>query len=177
MRRLDPTLRARLRKVVYFLCDVDGVLTDGSVLIGPAGEYKRFDIQDGLGLVQLRKNGIKVGWISSRTSPATTSRAGELKIDFLSQTPQKKLTVIESYLRLEDASWEQVCYTGDDLVDLGPLRRAGVGVAVANAVAEVKKAAHYVTTARGGSGAVREVAELVLKAQGRWGEVLQSYEA
>jgi len=176
MRRDASTLPERLAKVSYFLCDVDGVLTDASVLIGPNGEYKRFDIQDGMGLSLLRKNGFKVGWISHRPSSATEARARELKIDFLSQKSESKSAVIEAWLRTENANWEQVCYTGDDLVDLGPLRRAGVAVAVANGVTEVKAVADYVTSARGGSGAVREIAEWLLKAQDRWEQILKNYE-
>ncbi len=177
MRRLSPTLRTRLAKISYFLCDVDGVLTDATILSGPDSESKRFNIQDGLGLVLLRKHGFKLGWFSSRPSIVTARRARELKIDFLSQKPEPKVAVIEAFLQRQKAIWEQVCYAGDDLVDLGPMRRAGVSVAVTNAVAEVKARAHYVTRARGGDGAVREIAELLLKSRGLWQKVVQHYDA
>jgi len=159
------------------LCDVDGVLTDGKVLIGKGFEGKSFNIQDGLGIAVLRKAGILVGWISNRPSAATTRRAEELRIDFLSQEKQGKVVLAERFLAQAKLEWSQVCYMGDDLVDLGPMRRAGVGVAVANSVAEVIAAAHYVTRTNGGDGAVREVCELVLKAQDQWNGILNSYTA
>jgi 3-deoxy-D-manno-octulosonate 8-phosphate phosphatase (KDO 8-P phosphatase) len=164
------TLGARLKGIRLFLCDVDGVLTDGSVYIGGAREFKRFNIHDGLGLVLLRRAGIKTGWVSSRPSAATTLRARELKIDFLVQQKDQlsKAGAIEKILAREKMTWNEVCFVGDDVVDLGPLTKAGVGVAVANAVAEAKAAADLVTRAAGGGGAVREVAELILKAQGKW---------
>jgi 3-deoxy-D-manno-octulosonate 8-phosphate phosphatase (KDO 8-P phosphatase) len=171
-------LRSRLANIKLFLCDVDGVLTDGSIFIGGAREVKRFSIQDGLGLVLLRRSGIKIGWVSSRPSPATTLRARELKINFLVQQKDRlsKAGAIEKILAREQLNWEAVCYMGDDIVDLEPLKKAGVGAAVANAVAEAKAAADFVTRAAGGHGAVREVAEMILKAQGKWDEIVTSYE-
>jgi 3-deoxy-D-manno-octulosonate 8-phosphate phosphatase (KDO 8-P phosphatase) len=172
-----PTLDTRLKKVRLFLCDVDGVLTDGSVFVGSAREIKRFNIQDGLGLVFLRRAGIKTGWISSRPSPATTLRARELKIGFLVQQKDHlgKVGAVENLLRRTKLGWGAVCYVGDDVVDLGPLRRAGVAVAVANAIHEVKAVAHYVTQAAGGHGAVREAVEMILKAQGKWDPLIAVY--
>jgi 3-deoxy-D-manno-octulosonate 8-phosphate phosphatase (KDO 8-P phosphatase) len=172
-----PQLHSRLAKIRLFLCDVDGVLTDGSVYIGGKQELKRFNIQDGLGLVLLRRAGIKVGWISSRPSPATTLRARELKITFLVQQKDRlgKTAAIETILQQEKLGWDEVCYVGDDIVDLGPLKKAGLGVAVANAVREAKAAADFVTRAAGGSGAVREVVEMILKAQGKWDAIVDGY--
>ena len=172
-----PQLHSRLAKIRLFLCDVDGVLTDGSVYIGAQQEVKRFNIQDGLGLVLLRRAGIKVGWISSRPSPATTLRARELKITFLVQQKDRlgKVSAIEAILQREKVGWDAVCYVGDDIVDLGPLKQAGVGVAVANAVSEAKATADFVTCASGGNGAVREVVEMILKAQGKWGAIIAGY--
>lgn len=170
-----PRLATRLAKTRLLLCDVDGVLTDASVLVGGGTEYKQFNIQDGLGLVVLRREGIRVGWVSSRPSLATTQRAEELKIDYLLQQKGSKVEVIEVLLRQTGLNWSEVCYMGDDVVDLGPLKRAGVAVAVANAVAEVRNAADYVTKAAGGRGAVREVAEMILKAQKRWSRIVAAY--
>ena len=133
-----------------------------------AGEIKRFNIQDGLGLVALRRQGVKVGWISSRLSPATARRARELKIDFLQQEKGSKVRAVERLLAQTGFGWDEVCYVGDDIVDLGVMQRAGVAVAVANGVAEAHAAADYITRACGGHGAVREVAELILQAQGKW---------
>lgn len=157
------------------LTDVDGVLTDATVCIGAGIELKRFNIQDGLGIGALRKMGIRVGWISSRPSESTSIRAAELKIDFIHQAKASKLEAAEAIVQQAGIGWTEVCYAGDDLVDLVLLRRAGVAVAVANAVAEAKTAADYVTRAAGGHGAVREIAELILKAQKKWTEVVRTY--
>jgi len=172
---LTPSLVSRLRRVELLLCDVDGVLTDGAILIGENLEAKTFHIQDGLGLGALRKSGVRVGWISNRPSGATARRAEELKVDFLKQERRGKVAIIEELLTQVTLGWNQVCYVGDDIVDLGPLKRAGVGIAVANAVPEVMGEAHYVTRARGGSGAIREVCELILKAKNLWRDILTSY--
>jgi 3-deoxy-D-manno-octulosonate 8-phosphate phosphatase (KDO 8-P phosphatase) len=168
----SATLDAALRRIRLFLCDVDGVLTDGSVFIGGREEIKRFNIQDGLGLVRLRRAGLKVGWVSNRPSPATARRARELKIDFLRQEKGSKVSVVERLLAQTGFGWDEVCYMGDDIVDLGVLKRAGVAVAVANGVAEARAAADYITRAGGGQGAVREVVELVLKAQNKWRRIV-----
>ena len=175
--RLSPQIRSRLRRIKLLLCDVDGVLTDGSVFIGGAREFKQFNIQDGLGLVLLRRAGLKIGWVSARPSAATALRARELKIHFLIQQKDRlsKVAAIEKLLAREKSGWDEVCFVGDDIVDLGPLQRAGVAVAVANAVREAKAAAHLVTRAAGGHGAVREVVELILQAQKKWSPFAAHY--
>jgi 3-deoxy-D-manno-octulosonate 8-phosphate phosphatase (KDO 8-P phosphatase) len=165
-------LSAALGNIRLFLCDVDGVLTDASVFIGGAEEIKRFNIRDGLGIVKLRRAGLKVGWISSRPSVATARRARELKIDFLRQEKGSKVRAVESLLAQTGFRWGEVCYVGDDIVDLGVMQRAGVAVAVANGVAEAQAAADYITRANGGHGAVREVVELILKAQNKWARIV-----
>jgi 3-deoxy-D-manno-octulosonate 8-phosphate phosphatase (KDO 8-P phosphatase) len=177
MKRPPPKLLSQLAKIKLFVCDVDGVLTDGAIFIGGPGEIKRFNIHDGLGLVLLRRAGIKTAWVSSRPSPATTMRARELKITFLVQQKDQlsKSEAIEAILAGEKLEWEQVCFVGDDIVDLGPIQKAGVGVAVADAVAEAKAAADFITRAAGGHGAVREMVELILKAQGKWDSIIAGY--
>jgi 3-deoxy-D-manno-octulosonate 8-phosphate phosphatase (KDO 8-P phosphatase) len=177
MKRLQPKLLSRLANIKLFICDVDGVLTDGAVYIGGSREFKRFSIHDGLGLVLLRRAGIKIGWVSSRPSLATTLRARELKITFLVQQKDQlsKTAAIEAILASETLQWENVFYIGDDIVDLGPLEKSGVGAAVADAVAEAKAAADLVTRAAGGRGAVREAVELILKAQGKWDSIIAGY--
>jgi len=171
------TLDSRLRRVRLLLCDVDGVLTNGLVFIGEGTEAKQFNIRDGLGLTMLRRAGIRVGWISSRPSAATAQRAAELNIDFVHQERGSKVAAIEIILAQAGLTWAEVCYVGDDVVDLGALKRAGVGIAVADGVSEARAAADYVTRAAGGRGAVREVVELVLKAQDKWSGLVAEYAA
>jgi 3-deoxy-D-manno-octulosonate 8-phosphate phosphatase (KDO 8-P phosphatase) len=174
-RRLSPALRARLRRIRILLCDVDGVLTNATVILGDGREFKQFHVQDGLALRLLQQEGLKVGWISARPSTATRQRADELQIDFLHQDRGSKVEAIEGILQTASLGWREVCYLGDDIVDLGALRRAGVAVAVANAIPEAKKLAHYVTQNEGGRGAVREVAELLLKSQGHWDRLVAAF--
>jgi len=175
--KTSPQFRARLRRIKLFLCDVDGVLTDGSVFIGGEREFKRFNIHDGLGMVLARRAGLKVGWVSARPSAATKMRAEELKIDFLVQQGDRlsKTGAVEKLLAREKLDWSEVCFVGDDVVDLGPLAHAGFGVAVADARPEVKAAADFVTRAAGGRGAVREAVEMILKAQGKWEPIIAVY--
>jgi 3-deoxy-D-manno-octulosonate 8-phosphate phosphatase (KDO 8-P phosphatase) len=174
---ISTPLKKKLARLKLFLCDVDGVLTDGSIFIGGEREFKRFNIRDGLGLVLARRAGLKVGWVSARPSAATQLRAAELKIDFLVQQDDRtgKTAAIEQLLAREKLGWAEVCFVGDDIIDLGPLQRAGFSVAVGDAVAEAKAAAHFITQASGGRGAVREAVEMILKAQGKWGPFLEKY--
>jgi 3-deoxy-D-manno-octulosonate 8-phosphate phosphatase (KDO 8-P phosphatase) len=179
-RRKSPrpsSLDARLKAIRLFLCDVDGVLTDGSIFIGGEHEFKRFNIRDGLGLVLARRAGLKVGWVSARPSAATRMRAQELKIDFLIQQGDhvSKTGAIAKLLAREKVDWKEVCFVGDDVVDLGPLARAGFAVAVGDARPQVKATADFVTRADGGRGAVRETIELILQAQGKWEPVIAVY--
>lgn len=170
----------RLQRVRLFLCDVDGVLTDAGVYMGPEVETKRFNIRDGFGLRLLQRQGIRVGWISHRPSIATTRRAEDLKIDFLHQAQGvqgNKVAAIEAILAQTGATWAEVCFMGDDIVDLGALKRAGLAATVANGIDEAKALAHYVTTCAAGHGAVREVAEMVLKAQDKWASLVAEYAA
>jgi 3-deoxy-D-manno-octulosonate 8-phosphate phosphatase (KDO 8-P phosphatase) len=175
--KISAAIRQRAARIKLFLCDVDGVLTDGSIFIGGEREFKRFNIRDGLGLVLARRAGLKIGWVSARPSPATKLRAAELKIHFLVQQNDRtsKTAAIEKLLAQEKLNWAEVCFVGDDIVDLGPLKRAGFSVAVADAVAEAKAASHFVTDARGGHGAIREVVEMILQAQGIWTPFVAHY--
>ncbi|MEI9963262.1 MAG: HAD hydrolase family protein [Limisphaerales bacterium] len=174
---ISSSLKKKLARVKLFLCDVDGVLTDGSIFIGGEREFKRFNIRDGLGLVLARRAGLKVGWVSARPSLATKLRADELKIHFLVQQGDhtSKTGAIEELLAREKLTWDDVCFVGDDIVDLGPLKRAGLAVAVGDGVAEAKAAAHFITQAAGGRGAVREVVEMILRAQGKWDSFVVHY--
>lgn len=175
--KISSSLQRRASSIKLFLCDVDGVMTDGSIFIGGEREFKRYNIRDGLGLVLARRAGLKVGWVSARPSLATKLRAEELKIDFLVQQKDStsKTASIEQLLAQEKLNWSEVCFVGDDIIDLGPLTRAGLAVAVGDAVSEAKAAAHYVTKNPGGRGAVREAVEMILKAQGKWAQFVEKY--
>lgn len=168
-------LLPRLQAVKLFLCDVDGVLTDSSVFMGAGGEFKRFNIRDGLGLRLLQQAGIKVGWVSARPSPATIERANDLKVDFLHQASTPKVEAIAEILSKTGLTWADISYMGDDVVDLGALKRAGLAAVPGDAIAEAKAMAHYVAQAGGGHGAVREVVDLILHAQGQWEPVLAKF--
>lgn len=170
--KISPVLNTKLAKVKILLCDVDGVLTDGTVWMGNGVETKRFNIRDGLGLKILQQEGIQVGWVSRRPSGATRQRAEELKISFLIQTDGSKIEAVESILRQTRLNWKEVCYVGDDIVDIGVMKRAGVAVAVADSMAEATAAADVVTRAAGGHGAVREVVEMILKAKRKWDRIV-----
>jgi 3-deoxy-D-manno-octulosonate 8-phosphate phosphatase (KDO 8-P phosphatase) len=171
---------AAARRVRLLGLDVDGVLTDNGVYIGPINgsrvELKRFDIQDGLGLILLKTAGIPVVWVSGRSSEATALRAAELRVTELLQVPgPRKAQAFEELLVRHGIGWDAVAFMGDDLADLPILRRVGLPIAVANAVAEVKQVAAYVTRASGGHGAVREVIESLLQARGEWLDILDRY--
>jgi 3-deoxy-D-manno-octulosonate 8-phosphate phosphatase (KDO 8-P phosphatase) len=174
---IDPGLARRIRLLGL---DVDGVLTDNGIYLGPvdghAVELKRFDIQDGLGQVLMRTAEIPVVWVSGRHSEATAVRARELRIEEVLQVPgPRKLEAFGELLGRRGIAWEEAAFMGDDLADLQVLRRVGLPIAVANAVAEVKAVATYVTSAGGGHGAVREAIEALLKARGVWPELLERY--
>lgn len=173
--KTSRALLAKLKAVKLFLCDVDGVMTDGAVYMGGGVETKRFHIRDGLGLKFLQRHGIRVGWVSRRPSSATQQRADDLKIDFVVQHDGGKIDGVEAILRQTGLNWPHVCYVGDDVVDIGVLNRVGLAVAVGDGVAEAKAAADYVTRAHGGQGAIREIVEMILKAQNKWKLVVSEY--
>jgi 3-deoxy-D-manno-octulosonate 8-phosphate phosphatase (KDO 8-P phosphatase) len=171
---------SRARQIRLLLLDCDGVLTDGGLYYTFDGKrvmegVKAFHIHDGQGFKLAREAGLKLGVISGRISPALTARARELQIDHLHQGVDDKLSVYEEIRTAEGLDDSQVAYVGDDLLDLPVMRRAGLAVAVADAVEEIRECAHFVTNKAGGRGAAREVVELLLKAQDKWRESLQRY--
>ena len=169
-------INERARRIRMLLLDCDGVLTDGRIIMLPAGdETKVFDVKDGHAIVMLHRAGIKSGIISGRQSSIVRARAKELGIAHIHEMAWVKTEAYEKILAEENLTNEEVCYIGDDVVDIPLLRRAGLAVAVADAVAEVKPFAHLVTRRTGGRGAVREVIELILEAQGKWQEALARY--
>lgn len=173
--RLDAATARRVRLVGL---DVDGVLTDGGIYVGLAGdrpvELKRFDIQDGLGIKLLQTADLVVVFLSARASDATLARARELRVAEVIQD-KRKLPALAAVLARRGIDWAECCFVGDDLPDVPLLRRVGLPVAVANAAPEARAAARYVTLARGGSGAVREVAEAVLRQRGEWESLVADY--
>jgi 3-deoxy-D-manno-octulosonate 8-phosphate phosphatase (KDO 8-P phosphatase) len=174
-------LLALAAKIQLLLMDVDGVLTNGRLynVPNPEGkmvETKGFDSQDGIGLQWLSWKGIKTGVISGRQSPATEERARQCKMSYVYQGHIEKIPILQEILADAKIDASQVAYIGDDFTDIVIMRRVGLAIATANAREEVKRAAHHITQAPGGEGAVREVVELLLKAQGRWQEILQHYE-
>ena len=168
-------LNKKLKAVKLFLCDVDGVLTDGAIYMGGGVEMKRFNIRDGLGLKFLQLHGIKVGWVSRRPSSATQQRADDLKIDFVVQHDGGKIEGVESILRQTGKKWSDVCYVGDDVVDIAVLNRVGLAVVPGDGTDDTKKSADYITRAPGGHGAIREIVEMILKAQNKWKLVIAEY--
>lgn len=180
--KVSRGVAARARKIRVLLMDVDGVLTDGCVWLlshrdGSASELKGFSAYDGAGLKIARTAGLRTGIITGRESAAVAMRARECEIEFVYQGRAVKLDAYQEILRATGASDGEVAYVGDDLPDLSILRRVGLAVAVANASPEVKRAAHYVTARSGGEGAVREVIELIVKAQGKWEEATRNAKA
>jgi YrbI family 3-deoxy-D-manno-octulosonate 8-phosphate phosphatase len=170
------TLDERCQPIELILSDVDGVLTDGGIVLDNQGiETKRFSTQDGLGVRLWQSAGYRFGLISLRSSQIVKMRAEELGIEIVRQATGNKSAALRQILDELRLSPEQTCYLGDDLPDLPVVRAVGLGVAVAGACEELRRAADYVTTAEGGSGAVRETVEMVLKAQRRWDDVIQKY--
>lgn len=166
-------LTPRARRVALILMDVDGVMTDGGIVFIDADrEAKAYDAKDGVGLWIARRAGLSTGVISGRASKAVERRAAELEMDEVHLRVRDKLDTYLRILRRRRLKDAQVCYIGDDLVDLPILARAGVSVAVADAHPEVVRRARFITRAAGGRGAVREVIDAILRAQGRWGDVL-----
>jgi 3-deoxy-D-manno-octulosonate 8-phosphate phosphatase (KDO 8-P phosphatase) len=177
----QPALLEKASRVRLLLMDVDGVLTDGRLfnVPGPDGkmvESKFFDSQDGIALQWLEWHGIHTGVISGRVSPATEERARQVKMRYVYQGHIEKIPILQEIQQASGVPFEEIAYAGDDLTDIVVMRRIGLAIAPANAREEVKRAAHYVTSAAGGRGAIREVAELLLSAQGYWADILKKYE-
>ncbi|MBP7049913.1 MAG: HAD hydrolase family protein [Phycisphaerae bacterium] len=171
-RKPEPNLEA----IELLVLDVDGVLTDGRVILhSDGGESKCFHILDGHGIRMWQRAGLKVALLSGRASQATTRRAQELEIAHVIQNCAFKLPALQQLLGELGLSPEKAAYIGDDLMDLPIVRYVGFGVAVANAVDELKEHADYVTARRGGEGAVREVIEHILKGSGRWAGLMERY--
>ena len=173
---LPDAILAALRRVTMVVMDVDGVLTDGGILLSADGdEMKRFDVKDGTGIKYLQRAGLKTALITGRSSAVVARRAEELGIEEVRQGALVKMEALDGIMARHGLAPEALCVIGDDLPDLPLLRLAGVGVAVADARPELIEAADIVTQAPGGRGAVRELAEIVLKAQDKWDGILSRY--
>jgi 3-deoxy-D-manno-octulosonate 8-phosphate phosphatase (KDO 8-P phosphatase) len=167
---------ARAEKIRLILFDVDGVLTDGKVVIHvDAAESKTFDIRDGIAMIWAQRAGLTVGLLSARQSATTPHRAAQLGITLVRQGVLNKLEAYDQILSELGLTDTQVAYMGDDIVDLAVLRRVGLSTAPADAVAEVRARVDWVSTRVGGAGAVRELLELILRAQGRWESLVAAY--
>jgi 3-deoxy-D-manno-octulosonate 8-phosphate phosphatase (KDO 8-P phosphatase) len=166
---MKDKVRNKAKKIKLLVLDVDGVLSDGRIIYDSEGrELKAFCARDGAGIKYLQRSGIKVAILSGRDSETVRVRAEELEVSQVIQGVKKKLGAFEEILTTNGLNPEALAYMGDDLMDLPILRRAGLAAAPADAVPEVKRVSDVITRARGGQGAVRELAELILKAQGKW---------
>jgi 3-deoxy-D-manno-octulosonate 8-phosphate phosphatase (KDO 8-P phosphatase) len=170
---MDITERAK--KIRLLLLDVDGVLTDGRVAIGNFGdEIKTFDIKDGLGVVLLKKAGLECAIITAKSSRIVKIRAKHLGIGKIYEN-HYKIKSFRDIKRRFKVKEEEICFVGDDLIDIPLLKRVGLAVTVPNSVKETKDVAHYITRNPGGKGAVREICEIIMKAQGKWGKITERY--
>ncbi len=176
MKRVSPSVRRKADRIRFLLLDVDGVLTDGRIIIDENGvETKHFDVRDGQGIALLKLAGIEVGLISGRSSKVVRHRAKELGIQVVYQGVRNKAAIFDKVKLEAGLKDAQIAYVGDDIIDLPILRQAGLAVSVKDGWPELKPLVDYVTEASGGRGAVREIAELLLKVQGKWDEVTRHY--
>jgi 3-deoxy-D-manno-octulosonate 8-phosphate phosphatase (KDO 8-P phosphatase) len=180
--KISPALKKRAAQIKLLLMDVDGTMTDGSVTLlsqtdGTALEIKTFDAHDGQGLTLAQTAGLRTGCITGRESAALLRRANEMKMEFIYVKQPVKMPAYEDILRKAGVPDSAVAYIGDDLPDIPIMRRAGLAIAVGDAVPEVKDVAHYTTRALAGHGAVRETVELVLKSKGIWEAMLDKARA
>jgi 3-deoxy-D-manno-octulosonate 8-phosphate phosphatase (KDO 8-P phosphatase) len=171
-----PDIDARAKRIKLLLMDCDGVLTDGRLWLTADGdEQKTFHARDGQGISLCHHAGLKTGIISGRTSSTVERRAQDLKMSYVRQYAKDKLKALDEILAAAGVTADECAYIGDDVADIPVMQRVALAVAVADAVPETKQAAHYVTGLKGGHGAVREVCDLILKAQGKWDEVMKRF--
>jgi 3-deoxy-D-manno-octulosonate 8-phosphate phosphatase (KDO 8-P phosphatase) len=169
-------ITVRAQRIKLLLMDCDGVLTDGRLWLTSDGdEQKAFHARDGQGISLLHRAGLQTGIITGRTSSAVDRRAQDLKMSYVRQFAKDKIKALEEILADAGVTKEECAYIGDDVADIPVMGRVGFAVAVSDAVEETKQSAHYVTALKGGQGAVREVCDLVLKAQGRWDDLMERF--
>jgi len=173
----DEELKSRIRKIRLLILDVDGVLTDGRIIIDDAGqESKHFDVKDGHGLKLIMRYGIDVVLLTGRSSAVVTHRAADLGIREVYQGILNKIDFFIQFIEKRGINPEEVAYIGDDVVDIPILKRVGFSIAVQDAADEVKEKVDHITGKPGGRGAVRETCDLILKVQGKWEEVARRYD-
>jgi 3-deoxy-D-manno-octulosonate 8-phosphate phosphatase (KDO 8-P phosphatase) len=171
--RLDQ----RIQPIQLILSDVDGVLTNGGIVLDNQGiEAKQFNIRDGLGIKLWQKLGNRFGVITARSSHVVKMRMSELGVEIVRQGSENKLRIATQIVEELQVDWKEVCFIGDDLTDLRVMKQAGLAATVADGAAEVRAVAHIATKAPGGQGAVRELIETILKSQERWNEIVKSFE-
>ena len=174
---IDDKLIAKIKLIRLLVLDVDGVMTDGRIIMDDAGrEIKNFDVRDGHGIKVLMRYGIDVIIVTGRRSTVVEHRARDLGISEVHQGVTNKVEISDAILSNRSLNYEQIAFVGDDIVDIPLLRRVGFSAAVADAAEDVRKCADYVTVRKGGRGAVREVCEVILKAKGEWTDVARRYE-
>ena len=173
---MEEFILNKAKKVKLLLLDVDGVLTDGRIIYDSRGrDMKFFDVHDGLGVYLLKKAGISTILITAKGSKAIRPRAKDMQVEEIFENIPLKSSVLDKILKKYKVALDEVCFVGDDLVDLCLMEKVGFPIAVFNACPEIKKVASYITLKEGGRGAVREIAELILKAQEKWEGLAKLY--
>jgi 3-deoxy-D-manno-octulosonate 8-phosphate phosphatase (KDO 8-P phosphatase) len=174
---MNKNLKEKLKKIKMLILDVDGVMTDGRIIMDDEGrQLKNFDVRDGHGLKIIQRYGIKVVILTGRKSEVVNHRAHDLEIKEIYQGALNKKEVFQKILLKHNLAASAVAFIGDDIIDIPVLRQVGFSVAVADAVDVVKKSVDYVTKHKGGRGAVREICEMILQSQGKWQEIAEKYE-
>jgi len=174
--KYSPELIERAKKIKLLVLDIDGVLTDGRMIYGNYGdELKNFNVNDGLGIFLVRRSGVKCVILTAKASRIVTKRAKELKLDKVYQGFHYKIKALQKMKRKFRLSEDQICFIGDDVIDIPVLKRVGLAVCPPNAMDEVKPFAQLITERKGGHGAVREVCNFILHAQGTWDKVTSKY--
>ncbi|MCM8791905.1 MAG: HAD-IIIA family hydrolase [Candidatus Omnitrophica bacterium] len=174
---MEKEILEKAKNIKLLLLDVDGVLTDGRIIYDSKGkDLKFFDVHDGLGVYMLKKAGVPTVLITAGGSKTLKWRGRDMQVEAIYEGVSCKTSILNNILKKFKVDLGNICFVGDDLLDLGLMRRAGLSIAVFNACPEVKACAHYITLKEGGRGAVREVAELILKAKGLWNDMIKDYE-
>ena len=173
---VPPEIIEKVRRIKLLILDIDGVMTDGRIIYSIYGdELKFFDVQDGFGITLLNRAGIKSVIITAKKSRIVKLRARDMKVAKAYQGYSDKLAAFNKILKAFKIGPDDICFIGDDLIDLPVLKRVGLAIAVPNAVEEVKNCAHYITSKMGGRGAVREICDLILKSQNKWDLATSKY--